>query len=729
MIEDIVAKISGNTALTTSEQAEFLTFMQQFIDTSYQLQGLFGIGSAPRTSLRLYSGGIVAGTGQDPDVSSTNFTGTFLLYPPILLPNGDYANIGGMYQGKIMWYGNSTTGKLSVAGGNITLSSLGINSTTSNVVSYHRNDTAGEYNLFGRFSYYDGSYADFFGLLNTTLTGANLVTNGDFTSGTTGWTLTGTPTVENDAAETGKAIEVDSLNYASQTITVSSGEYYLVSVMARDIDGAPIVNIGAVDFVPMRVTSNNSPWVLYVFLYRTSSTSLTFNLKTNAAGGQARFGNVEVFLTTGHSAFSDQNGDTYGNLKIISSGGTTFKQNSGGGAATVLPFAITRTANYSNVPSLLAESSPSTPSSGYGVFYPKTDNLPYFKNDAGTEMLLYNGPNRLALTAAATYYVGYDLGTVTMTVASPAVVSKTSHGLSANDPIVFRTTGALPTGVVAGTTYYVISAGLTANAFEVSASIAGAAVNTSGSQSGAHSAQTGNDSNAGLTTGRAGAFATIQKAVDVVAALDISIYNVDIQVADGLYTAGVIVTGAWVGSGTVTIKGNSGTPANVLVSVTSVDCVKSQLGGRISIQDIELRTTTVGDCLLSTQNSALNYSNLRFGACAANHVRALDGAIIAADGNYFVTGAAAQHWNSTASGLIRVQGKTVTVSGTPAFSGSFAVAQSLGQMIVNSITFSGSATGTRYSSITNAAIATGSGGANYLPGNVAGSTATGGLYS
>jgi len=39
---------------------------------------------------------------------------------------------------------------------------------------------------------------------------------------------------------------------------------------------------------------------------------------------------------------------------------------------------------------ILAEqaSSLSTPSSGYGVLYVKTDGLLYFKNDAGTETLL-----------------------------------------------------------------------------------------------------------------------------------------------------------------------------------------------------------------------------------------------------------------------------------------------------------------------------------------------------
>lgn len=76
--------------------------------------------------------------------------------------------------------------------------------------------------------------------------------------------------------------------------------------------------------------------------------------------------------------------------------------------------------------------------------------------------------------------------TCTMTIATPAVVTMTAHGLVAGSPIKFSTTGALPTGVTAGTQYYVISTGLTADAFQFSTSIGGAAVNTSGSQSGTH---------------------------------------------------------------------------------------------------------------------------------------------------------------------------------------------------------------------------------------------------
>jgi len=90
------------------------------------------------------------------------------------------------------------------------------------------------------------------------------------------------------------------------------------------------------------------------------------------------------------------------------------------------------------------------------------------------------------------YTVSSVASTVTVTIASPGVFTLTGHGFNIGTAVYFSTTGALPTGLTAGTTYYVIAAGLTANAFEVSTQIGGSAVNTSGTQSGTHKVLTQN---------------------------------------------------------------------------------------------------------------------------------------------------------------------------------------------------------------------------------------------
>jgi hypothetical protein len=85
--------------------------------------------------------------------------------------------------------------------------------------------------------------------------------------------------------------------------------------------------------------------------------------------------------------------------------------------------------------------------------------------------------------------------TITVTIASPAVATYTAHGLSNGDAIVFTTTGALPTGITAGTTYYIRSIDAnTFNLYDTSAhAIAGGStgrVDTTGSQSGVHTGAT-----------------------------------------------------------------------------------------------------------------------------------------------------------------------------------------------------------------------------------------------
>lgn len=82
-------------------------------------------------------------------------------------------------------------------------------------------------------------------------------------------------------------------------------------------------------------------------------------------------------------------------------------------------------------------------------------------------------------------------GTATITIASPGVVTWTAHGTYCATAINFTTTGALPTGIVAGTTYYITcGASFLTNSFQLSTTIAnaiaGTSLNTSGTQSGVH---------------------------------------------------------------------------------------------------------------------------------------------------------------------------------------------------------------------------------------------------
>lgn len=87
-----------------------------------------------------------------------------------------------------------------------------------------------------------------------------------------------------------------------------------------------------------------------------------------------------------------------------------------------------------------------------------------------------------------TFYTVVTSAAVTLTIASPCVVTPPAGQLPAvGSPVVFSTTGSLPTGLTAGTTYFIAGVDTAAGTFSVSATLGGAEVNTSGGQSGTHS--------------------------------------------------------------------------------------------------------------------------------------------------------------------------------------------------------------------------------------------------
>jgi hypothetical protein len=71
---------------------------------------------------------------------------------------------------------------------------------------------------------------------------------------------------------------------------------------------------------------------------------------------------------------------------------------------------------------------------------------------------------------------------VQITYASPAVVVWSKHGLANGTAVTFSTTGTMPGGITAGTTYYVVNADT--NTFNIAATLGGTAINTTSAGSG-----------------------------------------------------------------------------------------------------------------------------------------------------------------------------------------------------------------------------------------------------
>jgi hypothetical protein len=190
--------------------------------------------------------------------------------------------------------------------------------------------------------------------------------------------------------------------------------------------------------------------------------------------------------------------------------------------------------------------------------------------------------------------------TVTITIAAPGVVTWSSHGLTTGSPVVFSTTGALPTGISAGTTYYAVV--VDANSFQFSSSFVNAiaatptVVTTSGSQSGTH-------------TARRGAIAQQFGVQDVLSTS--SLANIDGAdfVIRGSRSIGNKPGGSLVFQ--VAPAGSSGTAQNALATaLTIVSNGQLQLANGFNHQDVcVLSGTGTGTALKLNDNGSIGFTS------------------------------------------------------------------------------------------------------------------------
>lgn len=235
-------------------------------------------------------------------------------------------------------------------------------------------------------------------------------------------------------------------------------------------------------------------------------------------------------------------------------------------------------------------------------------------------------------------------------------------------------------------------------------------------------ATTGNDSNNGSS---GSPWLTLQHAWNwIIQNIDTGGYSVTIHVADGTYGAGLTVSAPLVGGTTPTIVGNTTTPANCIISTTSQSCF-NVFNAPVTIGGFKV--TSTGNHGVSVSGSGVVSINnaMEYGACTSgNHLYCQNpgSAIEISSGGYKITGGALAHYASGFGATqIFVAGQTVTLSGSLSFSNAFANITDLCLLNCGGITFSGGTiTGKRFAVVNNGVINTGGGGANYFPGNSAG---------
>lgn len=232
----------------------------------------------------------------------------------------------------------------------------------------------------------------------------------------------------------------------------------------------------------------------------------------------------------------------------------------------------------------------------------------------------------------------------------------------------------------------------------------------------------GSDSNTGLVDSAGGAYLTIAKALTTMATLDFGAVASVIQLGTTGSYAGATLTGAFIGGTNVSIIGSTGAPSSYVI--TSGITISH---ARIQVSGLDF-TPSSGDALVAGTNGVITVSGACvFGTCAARQIVATNNGLVAINAACTIDGGATS-WIAVGLGGSVVTGSVHTFSGTPAFSTATVQALTRG-MVQLTGTPSGAATGKRYDTSLNGVIFTNGGGANFIPGDVAGTTATGGQYA
>jgi hypothetical protein len=264
-------------------------------------------------------------------------------------------------------------------------------------------------------------------------------------------------------------------------------------------------------------------------------------------------------------------------------------------------------------------------------------------------------------------------------------------------------------------------------------------------------ATNGNDSNDGLTAGTP--MLTLQAAYNkVMRSYDVGGNSVTIHVANGTYNAGVTCCGSPPGSfggvpnfpsaltPPIQFVGNVASPTSVVINAINSNCFAAIDGAHISVFGFRLLASGIsqdynqqGVGLYAFASGGILFGAVDFGACSQRHIASTVSSIIESAGNsYSVSGGAPNgHIAAYNSSVAFIAGSSVTFSGSPVFSGGFAIVAAGGSIGAWNMIFGGTfanVTGGRYQAVTNGVIQVQGAGANYFPGSSVGIIGTGGQY-
>jgi hypothetical protein len=236
----------------------------------------------------------------------------------------------------------------------------------------------------------------------------------------------------------------------------------------------------------------------------------------------------------------------------------------------------------------------------------------------------------------------------------------------------------------------------------------------------------GSNSNNGLDDTAGGAFLTIQKALDVVGSLDISVYDVTIQVGAGTYNEALVYKSP-IGFGSggndpVYLKGDLTTPSNVVINATGSCIYANNTIVPLSVGGFKLVATASG-IISAGKPTFVRLYQMEFGAITSFAIYGLLGGTIALWNTATISGSCSRFIYLKENSFFRTwtgMQHTITLTGTPAWGSAFCYVEGNSTCNVLSLPFTGSATGKRYEVLTSSVLMGTGGSTTYLPGSING---------
>lgn len=267
----------------------------------------------------------------------------------------------------------------------------------------------------------------------------------------------------------------------SQTATISVANPSVITVAVSPVTGAA-VTFSTTGTLPTGLTAGLTYYASKInattFNVSTSSTLSPLVQVTASGAGVHTVSNMSLAVTPPATSNNTQLATTAYVTSAVAVQPTS--------AATLASTNWTVSETFANQAATITIASPAVvtvaaaPPLGTTVAFTTTGALP-----TGVTV---NTPYYIFNRTSTTYNLATTAGqyqTATISIGAPAVITV---GTAPNngDVVTFSTTGTLPTGIVAGTNYFVVNR--TSTTFNISATSGGSAITTSGSQSGVQTA-------------------------------------------------------------------------------------------------------------------------------------------------------------------------------------------------------------------------------------------------